>query len=88
MAGAGYEQTKSTNLKDVRSTPNSRHSLADVRYRADFVRFTPKSRHQCGEISAATIGCRFDKPDTNGGCKGAAIVGKRGTPRFAANILE
>ncbi len=29
------------------------------------VRFTPESGHQRGEISTATIGCRFDKPDAN-----------------------
>ena len=31
--------------RHVRLSPNRRHSLADVRYRADFVRFTPNKRH-------------------------------------------
>ncbi len=40
-----------------------KQTCGEVRQR---VRFTPESGHRCGEISTATIGCRFDKPDANG----------------------
>ncbi len=41
----GYEATFGPRCRYVCLSPNRRHSLADVRYRADFVRFTPGSRH-------------------------------------------
>ncbi len=43
MSLNGYKRKFQPPPRHVCSTPNSRHSLADVRYRADFVRFTPES---------------------------------------------
>ncbi len=38
MSLLGYKQTSRGLRQYVRLSPNKRHSLADVRYRADFVR--------------------------------------------------
>ena len=39
----------------VRLSPNRRPSLADVRYRADFVRFTPESRRDSGRLRESEV---------------------------------
>ena len=39
----------------VAATPDSRHSLADVRYRADFVRITPESRRGSGRSRESVV---------------------------------
>jgi hypothetical protein len=44
----GYTRTFRGVGQHVRSSPKTGHSNADVRYRADFVRFTPKSRRGSG----------------------------------------
>ncbi len=43
MSELGQQRTSSAMPIYVRLSPNSRHSLADVRYRADFVCFTPSN---------------------------------------------
>ncbi len=45
MTGVGYKRKFQPCCRHVRLSPNRRHSLADVRHRADFVRKSPGSRH-------------------------------------------
>ncbi len=55
MSGCGYKQTLSAHPWNVRFAPESRHSLADVRYRADFVRFTFRSRRGSGRSRESEV---------------------------------
>jgi hypothetical protein len=48
MSPLGYKRKSGPCCRHVRLSPNRRPSLADVRYRADFVRFTPQSRRGSG----------------------------------------
>ncbi len=51
----GYKRTLWGGAREVRFSPDSRHSLADVRYRADFVRFTPESRRGSGKSRESEV---------------------------------
>jgi hypothetical protein len=50
MSAYGYKRKFQPPPRHVRSTLNSRHSLADVRYRADFVRFTPENGRSKSDV--------------------------------------
>ncbi len=50
MTAPGYKRSRQPLTNNVRSTPNSRHSLADVRYRADYVRFAPENGRSKSDV--------------------------------------
>jgi len=49
------DATQALNLTAGVSNPNRRHSLADVRYRADFVRLAPESRRDSGRSRESEV---------------------------------
>jgi hypothetical protein len=55
MSAYGYKRKFQPPPRHVRLSPNKRHSLADVRYRADFVRFTPESRRGSGRSRESEV---------------------------------
>ncbi len=55
MSPLGYKRKFQPPPRHVRLSPNSRHSSAEVRYRADFVRFTPESRRGSGRSRESEV---------------------------------
>ncbi len=51
----GYKRKFQPPPRHVCLSPNRRHSLADVRFRADCVRFTPESRRGSGRSRASAV---------------------------------